>query len=54
MQPFNAAYQWFNTTDNLIIPNATLSYLNPYMGGVYQQATSVVTETSMYTVTRLC
>ncbi|KAI9065842.1 glycoside hydrolase family 16 protein [Trametes sanguinea] len=44
--PFNAAYTWFNTTDNLIIPNETISALNGYKGGVFQQASSVVTETN--------
>ncbi|KAJ7054061.1 glycoside hydrolase family 16 protein [Mycena amicta] len=43
--PFNAGYIWYNTTDNLEIPDLTLSYLNTYIGGVYQQATSVVTTT---------
>jgi beta-glucanase (GH16 family) len=46
--PFNAAYQWFNTTENLIIPNTSATFLNEYMGGVFQQATSGVTETSMF------
>ncbi|KAH8120019.1 beta-glucan synthesis-associated [Phellopilus nigrolimitatus] len=43
--PFNAQYQWFNTSDNLIIPNTTGTELNSYMGGVFQQATSSVTVT---------
>ncbi|PAV20766.1 glycoside hydrolase family 16 [Pyrrhoderma noxium] len=41
--PFNYAYDWFNTTDNLIIADETISELNTYVGGVYQQAASVVT-----------
>lgn len=45
-QPFNAAYVWFNTSDNLIIPDADASVLNTYTGGAYQQATSVVTLTN--------
>ncbi|KAJ7040799.1 glycoside hydrolase family 16 protein [Mycena alexandri] len=44
--PFNAAYVWFNTSDNLIIANASASVLNTYTGGAYQQATSVVTQTN--------
>ncbi|KAI0348533.1 beta-glucan synthesis-associated protein [Trametopsis cervina] len=44
--PFNAQYQWFNTSDNLIIPDSSITYLNTYMGGVFQQATSGVTETN--------
>ncbi|THH13369.1 hypothetical protein EW146_g6838 [Bondarzewia mesenterica] len=43
--PFNARYVWLNTTNNLIIPNATITELNSYTGGVYQQAVSGVTET---------
>ncbi|OBZ79711.1 Beta-glucan synthesis-associated protein SKN1 [Grifola frondosa] len=43
--PFNAGYNWFNTSANLQIPNTTISELNSYKGGVYQQATSVVTQT---------
>ncbi|KAJ7363796.1 glycoside hydrolase family 16 protein [Mycena albidolilacea] len=44
--PFNAAYVWFNTSDNLIIPDPTASVLNTYTGGAFQQATSVVTQTN--------
>jgi len=44
--PFNAGYEWFNTSANLIIPDPDTSVLNPYQGGVYQQATSVVTDTN--------
>ncbi|KAJ6466948.1 beta-glucan synthesis-associated [Mycena sanguinolenta] len=44
--PFNAAYVWANTSDNLIIANPELSVLNTYIGGAYQQATSVVTQTN--------
>ncbi|CAA7258630.1 unnamed protein product [Cyclocybe aegerita] len=43
--PFNAGYDWFNTSANLIIPDPTISVLNEYKGGVFQQATSVVSET---------
>ncbi|KAJ7254664.1 beta-glucan synthesis-associated [Mycena haematopus] len=44
--PFNAAYVWLNTSDNLIIANPDISVLNTYTGGAYQQATSVVTQTN--------
>ncbi|KAF8213214.1 glycoside hydrolase family 16 protein [Mycena galopus ATCC 62051] len=44
--PFNNEYIWFNTSENLIIPDLTNSILNSYMGGSFQQATSVVTNTS--------
>ncbi|KAI0375069.1 glycoside hydrolase family 16 protein [Pilatotrama ljubarskyi] len=43
--PFNYAYEWFSTSDNLVIVNESISKLNGYKGGVYQQATSVVTVT---------
>ncbi|EPQ60516.1 beta-glucan synthesis-associated [Gloeophyllum trabeum ATCC 11539] len=43
--PFNAQYEWFNTSDNLIIPDPTATELNSYTGGVYQQASSGVTKT---------
>ncbi|KAF7966826.1 hypothetical protein HWV62_36927 [Athelia sp. TMB] len=45
--PFNSGYVWFNTSENLIIPNPDISVLNTYIGGQYQQATSVITTTSM-------
>ncbi|KAJ7500010.1 beta-glucan synthesis-associated protein [Mycena latifolia] len=44
--PFNAGYVWFNTSDNLVIANPDISNLNTYIGGAYQQATSVVTQTN--------
>ncbi|THU80069.1 beta-glucan synthesis-associated [Dendrothele bispora CBS 962.96] len=44
--PFNAYYEWFNTTDNLIIPDETVTKLNSYAGGVYQQATSGISQTA--------
>ncbi|KAJ6604495.1 beta-glucan synthesis-associated protein [Mycena vulgaris] len=44
--PFNNEYIWFNTSDNLIIPDPTVTVLNSYIGGAFQQATSAVTETS--------
>ena len=47
-QPFNAAYQWPNTTDNFNIVDPTITELNSYMGGAFQQAISGVTDTSEY------
>jgi len=44
--PFNDEYIWFNTSDNLIIPDPVVSTLNTYIGGAFQQATSVVTQTN--------
>ncbi|KAF9056531.1 glycoside hydrolase family 16 protein [Panaeolus papilionaceus] len=54
--PFNEAYQWFNTSSNLIIPDTTNSFMNTYLGGAFQQATSVVTENnqSCYELTGKC
>ncbi|KAF8167744.1 beta-glucan synthesis-associated protein [Crassisporium funariophilum] len=43
--PFNNEYIWFNTSDNLIINDPTISTFNTYRGGAFQQATSVVTIT---------
>jgi beta-glucanase (GH16 family) len=45
--PFNAGYEWFNTSQNLIIPNPEISVQNSYIGGRTQQATSVVTQTNL-------
>ncbi|KAJ7749981.1 glycoside hydrolase family 16 protein [Mycena metata] len=44
--PFNAAYTWDNSSDNLIIADPTVTVLNSYKGAVYQQATSVVSNTN--------
>ncbi|KIK62288.1 glycoside hydrolase family 16 protein [Collybiopsis luxurians FD-317 M1] len=41
--PFNDQYIWLNTSENLVIPNPSISVLNSYIGGDTQQATSVVT-----------
>ena len=41
-QPFNAQYEWFNTTDNLQIVDPNISVFNTYKGGVYQQVTASV------------
>lgn len=44
--PFNDHYVWFNTSDNLIIADPDVTIFNVYVGGVFQQATSSVTETN--------
>lgn len=44
--PFNSGYVWFNTSENLIIADSDISVLNTYIGGQYQQATSVITTTN--------
>jgi hypothetical protein len=46
VQPFNHGYIWENTTDNMQIIDLTVSHFNDFIGGVTQQATSVVTETN--------
>ncbi|KAL7417565.1 beta-glucan synthesis-associated [Mrakia frigida] len=43
--PFNPKYSWLNNSANLIIDDHEISELNTYFGGVYQQATSVVSAT---------
>lgn len=44
--PMNAAYEWYNTSGNFAITNPSITTLNPYMGGAWQQATSGVTQTN--------
>ncbi|KAF7369038.1 Glycoside hydrolase family 16 protein [Mycena venus] len=44
--PFNAGYVWLNTSDNMVIADHSISAQNTYIGGAYQQATSVVTKTN--------
>lgn len=43
--PFNAAYEWFNET-NMVIADSDITIFNTYKGGVFQQATSGVTNTN--------
>ncbi|KAK7462914.1 hypothetical protein VKT23_007494 [Stygiomarasmius scandens] len=44
--PFNAYYEWYNTTDNFVIYDEGVTELNSYTGGVYQQATSGISKTA--------
>lgn len=44
--PYNAAYEWLNTSSNLIIYNTTNTALNTYIGGAYQQTTSSLSSTN--------
>ncbi|RDB19924.1 Beta-glucan synthesis-associated protein KRE6 [Hypsizygus marmoreus] len=44
--PFNRAWIWQNTTENMIVPNPSVSQQNTFIGSATQQATSVVTDTS--------
>jgi hypothetical protein len=50
----NNAYQWSNTSKNYNIPNADVTQLNSYLGGVYQQSTSGVTNTSKSEISCNC
>jgi len=54
--PFDASYVWQNTSENLIIPDPTLSAQNTFLGSIFQQATSVVSTTnqSCYQVIEDC
>jgi beta-glucanase (GH16 family) len=51
--PMNNAYQWSNTSKNYNIPNADVTQLNSYLGGVYQQSTSGVTNTNQNCYTQV-
>ncbi|KAF8891507.1 glycoside hydrolase family 16 protein [Mucidula mucida] len=44
--PFNYAYEWFNTSANLVIYDDDVTHLNLYKGGAFQQATSGVSITN--------
>ncbi|THV03459.1 beta-glucan synthesis-associated [Dendrothele bispora CBS 962.96] len=45
--PYNANYDWFNTSDNLIIYDSQVTQQNPdYKGAAYQQTTSGVSITN--------
>ncbi|KAF7327601.1 GH16 domain-containing protein [Mycena kentingensis (nom. inval.)] len=44
--PFNAGYAWDNSSDVLYIASLELSHENSYRGGVFQQASSVVSTTN--------
>ncbi|KAF9261107.1 glycoside hydrolase family 16 protein [Marasmius fiardii PR-910] len=44
--PFNYAYSWFDTPQNQVIINDTITVPNGYKGGIFQQATSCVTKTN--------
>jgi hypothetical protein len=43
--PFNEAYDWFNTSANQIIYNASITSPNGYTGGAWQQAISALSVT---------
>jgi len=54
--PFNAAYTWANTTDNLKVYNPSATALNSYVGGAFQQTTSGLsfTEQDCYELGKGC
>ncbi|CAE6396751.1 unnamed protein product [Rhizoctonia solani] len=43
--PFNHLYTWFNDSDNLKIYDSSVTQLNTYVGGVFQQSTSAISVT---------
>lgn len=45
-QPFNRAWVWDNSTENMQIVDPTISFQNTFTGSATQQATSVVTDTN--------
>ncbi|KAK7044468.1 GH16 domain-containing protein [Favolaschia claudopus] len=54
--PFNAGYIWNNSTQGMNIVDLKVSHQNSYSGGVFQQATSVVSTTNQdcYQQTKQC
>ncbi|KAJ7511127.1 glycoside hydrolase family 16 protein [Mycena galericulata] len=54
--PFDVGYRAFNSTDNLIIPDTGISAQNAFVGNVFQQTTSVLTNTNQdcYQLTGQC
>lgn len=44
--PFDAGYQWFNTSDFQVIPDPTITQHNTYEGGAYQMAVSGLSNTN--------
>lgn len=54
--PFNAAYQFLNTSDTLKIYDPDVTVLNPYHGGAYQQTTSglSLTDQNCYELDKAC
>ena len=51
LNPFNAAYAWANTSENMVLVDTTLSVKNlGFNGNTFQEATSVVTTTSASTI----
>ncbi|EPQ55923.1 beta-glucan synthesis-associated [Gloeophyllum trabeum ATCC 11539] len=44
--PFDANYKWQNTSDNFKVVDKTITIQNTYGGGIYQQATSAITQTN--------
>ncbi|TEB21437.1 beta-glucan synthesis-associated [Coprinellus micaceus] len=44
--PYNAGYRWLNTSDNYRIYDDDVTHLNPYAGGVFQQAVSGLSTTN--------
>jgi beta-glucanase (GH16 family) len=51
--PFDANYEWDITGGNLVINDATVTTLNVYKGGVFQQASSAVSVTDQNCYTQM-
>ncbi|KAF8658304.1 hypothetical protein AX16_002074 [Volvariella volvacea WC 439] len=43
--PFDAGYEWMNTSDNMIIYDSSVSFFNTFVGTPFQEATSVLSVT---------
>ncbi|KAJ7204307.1 beta-glucan synthesis-associated protein-domain-containing protein [Mycena haematopus] len=52
--PFDAGYASFNMTDNLVIPDPTISAQNAFVGNQFQQTTSVDREQECYQLKSGC
>ncbi|KAF7300816.1 GH16 domain-containing protein [Mycena kentingensis (nom. inval.)] len=44
--PFNPNYEWYNTSENMVVKSFDISHQNSWSGGVYQATTSVVSTTN--------
>lgn len=54
--PFNAQYSWQNTSSNVYIADPTVTELNSYIGGAFQQTTSglAFTNSDCYELGKKC
>lgn len=47
-QPFNNRYHFLNNSETVVINNPDVTFLNPYVGGAFQQSTSGVSRTGQH------